>query len=138
EGPAEYVWEALEVLEVSRIDHGIRCLDDPRLVERLVAEQVPLTVCPLSNVRLQAVPSIEAHPLARMLEAGLHVSVNSDDPAYFGGYVDDNLRAVRDGLGLGRAALARLARQSFTSSILPPGRQAELVAEVDAWESASR
>lgn len=137
EGPAEYVWEAVDLLRVFRVDHGIRSMEDERLVERLRDEQTPLTVCPLSNVRLQAVPTIEAHPLARMLDAGLRVSVHSDDPAYFGGYLDDNLRAVRDGLGLTRADLARLARNSFTSSVLPLERKGELVAEVDAWEAAT-
>ena len=90
EGPPSYIIDALDILDVERIDHGIRCMEDPDLVERLVHELMPLTVCPLSNVRLRAVDTLKEHPLPAMLAAGLNVSVNSDDPAYFGGYVDDN------------------------------------------------
>ncbi|QGH68540.1 adenosine deaminase [Pseudactinotalea sp. HY158] len=136
EGPPEYVWQAIDLLGVFRVDHGIRSVEDSRLVARLVADRTPLTVCPLSNVRLRAVDSIAAHPLGVMLEAGLNVSVNSDDPAYFGGYVDDNFRAARDGLGLGRDQLATLARNSIASSVLPAGRGGELLAEIDAWAAA--
>ena len=92
EGPAAYVREALDVLHVERVDHGVRCLEDPALVERLVAERVPLTVCPLSNVKLRVVPSLDEHPLRRMLELGLNVSIHADDPAYFGGYIAGTTR----------------------------------------------
>lgn len=136
EGPPAYVREALDLLDVFRIDHGIRAMEDPQLVERLVGEQIPLTVCPLSNVRLKAVASIEEHPLKRMLEAGMKVCVNSDDPPYFGGYVDDNYRAVAGALGLSRAQLAELARNSITSSVLPKEREVDLLEEVAAWERA--
>lgn len=115
EGPAEYVREALDVLGVDRIDHGNRAVEDPALVARLWEHQIGLTMCPLSNLRLGVVPSLAAHPLPRLLEAGLLVTVNSDDPAYFGGYVDDNYRA----LGLGEAAQRHLAANSFRASFLP-------------------
>ncbi|MFH8485785.1 adenosine deaminase [Streptomyces longisporoflavus] len=118
EGPPAYITEALDVLGVERIDHGLRCMEDPRLVERLVSERVPLTLCPLSNVRLRAVDVLEEHPLARMMDAGLLCTVNSDDPAYFGGYVDDTFHAVREALGLDRERLRELARNSFEASFL--------------------
>ncbi|HYC62228.1 MAG TPA: adenosine deaminase [Thermoanaerobaculia bacterium] len=113
EGPPEYVWEALDVLQVRRIDHGVRCLEDPRLVDRLVAEQIPLTVCPLSNVRLRVFDKMTDHPLRTMLARGLKVTINSDDPAYFGGYVNENYVAVADALDLTREELEQLARNSF-------------------------
>ncbi|HEU4999180.1 MAG TPA: adenosine deaminase [Lapillicoccus sp.] len=116
EGDPSYVWEVLDVLHVERVDHGLRSVEDPVLMDRLVSEQVPLTVCPLSNVRLHAVPSLEEHPLARMLRAGALVSVNSYDPAYFGGYLDDNVAAVRAALGLTDEEVRRLAENSLRSS----------------------
>ena len=132
EGPPSYIWEALDLLRVERVDHGIRCLEDDALVERLVSERTPLTVCPLSNVRLRAVDHIADHPLSAMLRRGLNVSVNSDDPAYFGGYLDDNVTAVRDALGLDEAALTTLARNSVTASFADDTRKAELLAEIAA------
>ncbi len=132
EGPADYVSGALDALKVERIDHGVRCLEDPALVERLVAARVPLTVCPLSNLRLCVVEDMADHPLRRMMELGLFVTVNSDDPAYFGGYVNENYAAVQDALGLGRDDLAALARNSFEASFLEPEAKRALVAEVDA------
>jgi adenine deaminase len=132
EGPPSYIWEALDLLGVERVDHGIRCLEDEALVERLVTERTPLTVCPLSNVRLRVVDQIGDHPLAAMLQRGLNVSVNSDDPAYFGGYLDDNVTAVRDALGLDEAALTTLARNSVTASFADDARKAELLAEIAA------
>ena len=120
EGDPSYVWEVLDVLGVERVDHGIRSVEDPALMDRLVSEQVPLTVCPLSNVRLKAVPSLEEHPLAQMLRAGALVSVNSDDPAYFGGYLDDNVAAVRTALGLTDDEVHRLAENSMRSSFRDP------------------
>lgn len=136
EGPPAYVWEALDELGVERIDHGIRSVEDPALVERLVADQVPLTVCPLSNVRTRCVDRLADHPLRQMLEAGLVVTVNSDDPAYFGGYVEDNLRAVRHELGLDDEALRALARNSFQAAFLENDehRRARYLAEVDTYE----
>ncbi|ORI21657.1 adenosine deaminase [Rhodococcus sp. 1168] len=100
EGPAEYIWQALDLLGAERIDHGVRCLEDEALVNRLVEEEIPLTVCPFSNVRLKVVDTLADHPIRRMIERGLVVTVNSDDPAYFGGYVDDNFAALTDQVGL--------------------------------------
>ena len=118
EGPAAYIEEALDDLGVIRIDHGVRCTEDETLVRRLVAEQVPLTVCPLSNVKLGVFASLAEHNLAVLLRRGLLVTVNSDDPAYFGGYVADNLEAVTTSLGLSPSEVAQLARNSFTASFL--------------------
>ena len=132
EGPAQYVREALDVLGVVRIDHGNRALDDPDLVAQLAARRVPLTVCPLSNVRLCVVDDMAQHPLARMLERGLLVTVNSDDPAYFGGYVNDNYVAVAEALQLSAADLVRLARNSFDASWLEELDRQELIEELDA------
>jgi adenosine deaminase len=132
EGPPEYIWQALDVLGVERIDHGVRCLEDPRLVARLVADRVPLTVCPLSNVRLRVFRTLAEHSLKRLLDAGLCVTVNSDDPAYFGGYVLENYRAVQAALGLSKEEVRRLARNAIEASFLDgPARQA-LLAELDA------
>jgi adenosine deaminase len=116
EGPPSYVWEALDVLGVERIDHGIRAVEDEVLLRRLATDQVPLTVCPLSNVRLHAVQSLEEHPLRRLLDAGVLATINSDDPAYFGGYVADNYLAVHRALGLDLAELQALAQNSLTAS----------------------
>ncbi|WP_421107926.1 adenosine deaminase [Streptomyces sp. NEAU-S77] len=132
EGPPAYVWEALDILGVDRVDHGVRCLEDDALVARLVADQVPLTVCPLSNVRLRVVDRLADHPLPAMLDAGLLVTVNSDDPSYFGGYAEDNFTAVRDALGLDRAALRTLARNSFRASFLDEETRAAYLKELDA------
>ena len=136
EGPAEYIVQALDLLKVERIDHGIRCLEDPALVERLVKEQMPLTVCPLSNVRLRAVDTMVDHPLRRMLEAGLKVSIHSDDPAYFGGYLDANFAAVIGQFNLSREEQAVLARNSIEASFLEEPAKSRLKAEVDAWLAA--
>lgn len=132
EGPPDYVWSALDVLGVERIDHGVRSLEDPDLTARLRSDQVPLTVCPLSNVALRVFDAITEHPLPRMMEAGLMVSVNSDDPAYFGGYIGDNYRALANGTVLDRSALAHLAANSIRSSFLDERRKAELLGEIDA------
>ncbi|MEW2623505.1 adenosine deaminase [Streptomyces sp. NPDC048106] len=135
EGPPEYITEALDLLGVERVDHGLRCMEDPALVERLVRERIPLTLCPLSNVRLRAVDTLADHPLPAMLDAGLLCTVNSDDPAYFGGYADDNFQAVRETLGLTGERLRELARNSFLASFLEDDeeRRARLLAEVEAY-----
>ncbi len=130
EGPPDYVRGALDVLGAERIDHGVRSLEDPDLVARLRAEQIPLTVCPLSNVALEVVDRLEDHPLPQMLDAGLQVSINSDDPAYFGGYVGDNYQGLADVLGFGMEELADLARLSITSSFLDEDRKLELLDEL--------
>ncbi|MGW3269326.1 adenosine deaminase [Streptomyces sp. NPDC001056] len=135
EGPPEYITEALDLLGVERVDHGLRCMEDPALVERLVRERIPLTLCPLSNVRLRTVDTLADHPLPAMLDAGLLCTVNSDDPAYFGGYADDNFQAVRESLGLTEERLRELARNSFVASFLEDDeeRRARYLAEVDAY-----
>jgi len=133
EGPPAYIQEALDVLKVRRIDHGVRCEEDPQLVRRLAAERMPLTVCPLSNVRLNVFDRIEAHNLKRLLEHGLCVTVNSDDPAYFGGYVLENYLAVQQGLGLSRAELTQLACNSFEASFLAPAEKRRWLAAIDAY-----
>lgn len=135
EGPPAYVWEALDVLGVDRIDHGVRCMEDERLVARLVADQVPLTVCPLSNVRLRVIDDLADHPLPAMLDAGLLVTVNSDDPSYFGGYADDNFRAVRDALGLDQETLRTLARNSFRAAFLDEAARERHLRDVDAHQA---
>ena len=132
EGPPEYIREALNLLEVVRIDHGNACLQDDDLVADLVHRRMPLTVCPLSNVRLRVVDAMASHPLKRMLGRGLFVTVNSDDPAYFGGYVNDNYVAVAEALGLGRDDLVQLARNSFEASWLDGAAKAARLGELDA------
>jgi adenine deaminase len=130
EGPPEYIEEALDLLKVQRIDHGVRCIEKPALVERLRAQGVPLTVCPLSNVKLRVFKRIEDHTLKKLLDAGLVVTVNSDDPAYFGGYVLDNYMAVANALGLSRAELARLCANSISASLLSHERKSELLKQI--------
>jgi adenine deaminase len=132
EGPPEYIWEALDLLGVQRIDHGVRCLEDPALVERLRAEQVALTVCPLSNVRLGVFPSLGEHNLRELVSQGLLVTVNSDDPAYFGGYVADNLGAPD--LGLAPGEVIQLARNSFVASLLDQVDKDRHLREIDELE----
>ncbi|MFD8685313.1 adenosine deaminase [Streptomyces sp. NPDC059651] len=135
EGPPAYITEALDVLGVERIDHGLRCMEDPELVKRLVADRVPLTLCPLSNVRLRAIDTLEEHPLRAMMDAGLLCTVNSDDPAYFGGYVGDTFHAVHEALGLEREQLRTLARNSFEAAFLDHDeeRRARYLSEVEAY-----
>ncbi|MGD1876444.1 MAG: adenosine deaminase [Kiloniellaceae bacterium] len=133
EGPPEYVWSAMDDLKVERIDHGVRALEDPDLVLELAKRKLPLTVCPLSNIRLCVFDDMTAHPLKMMLDRGLMVTVNSDDPAYFGGYMNDNYNAVRQALDLSEQELARIARNSFDASFLDDATKAKYVAEVEAY-----
>lgn len=132
EGPPEYVWEALDLLKIDRIDHGNRALEDGKLIERLVAEGMTLTVCPLSNLKLRVIDEIEASPIQEMLKLGIRATVNSDDPAYFGGYVNDNFHAVAQGLNLTIEEIATLAKNSFSGSFLGA---AERVKHIQAIES---
>jgi len=118
EGPPEYIWQALNLLKVKRIDHGIRCIEDPRLMNKLVEEQIPLTVCPLSNIRLRVFDQMVDHNVLTLLERGLKTTVNSDDPAYFGGYLNENFFALYEDLGLDRQQAVQLARNSFEASFL--------------------
>jgi adenosine deaminase len=133
EGPPAYVSEALDLLGVARIDHGVRSEEDPALLARLVRDQMPLTVCPLSNVKLRVFGSMADHNLKRLLDAGLCVTINSDDPAYFGGYVGENYRAAAEALGLGRDDIVRLARNSFTASFLGPAEKQAWLDHIDAY-----
>jgi adenosine deaminase len=133
EGPPAYVREALDLLHVDRIDHGNRSLEDDALVARLANEGMTLTVCPLSNLKLCVVDDLAAHPLKTMLDAGLAATVNSDDPSYFGGYVNANYQAVADALDLSKADLVKLARNSFTGSFLSDTEKAKHLAAIDAY-----
>lgn len=137
EGPPDYVWQALDILHVDRLDHGNRSLEDPALVARLAAEGMTLTVCPLSNLKLCVVPDMAAHPIDAMLRAGLSATINSDDPAYFGGYVNDNYRAAASGRGLTRDDLATLARNSFLGSFLDEEAKKAHIARLDAYVAAT-
>lgn len=137
EGPPDYIWQALDLLKIDRLDHGNRSLEDPGLVKRLADEGMTLTVCPLSNHKLCVVGDMANHPIDRMLGEGLRATINSDDPAYFGGYVADNYRAVAAARGLAKAELATLARNSFTGSFLDDDAKAAHLARLDAFVAAS-
>lgn len=132
EGPPAYITEALDLLGVERIDHGVRCLEDPTLVARLARDRVPLTVCPFSNVRLRVCDTLADHPLKRMLEAGLSVTINSDDPAYFGGYAGANWRETCAALGLGRDEAITVARNGFDGAFVDAATRAGFHARLDA------
>ena len=116
EGPPEYIWQALDLLGARRIDHGVRCLEDPELVARLAADQIPLTVCPLSNVKLRVFDTMRDHNLQELLDRGVKVTINSDDPAYFGGYIEENYIAAAEALGLTADELEQIARNSFEAA----------------------
>ncbi len=131
EGPAEYVKTSLDDLNVQRVDHGNRALDDAALTARLVREQTPLTMCPLSNLRLKGIPDLASSPVKKALDAGLLVSVNSDDPSYFGGYLNDNYRAVHQALGLHEEEIITLAKNSFASSFLEDKQKQKAMDKVD-------
>jgi adenine deaminase len=133
EGPPSYIYEALDILKVRRVDHGVRCEEAPDLLERLRRERVPLTVCPLSNVKLKVFERIENHNLKRLLERGLCVTVNSDDPAYFGGYVLENYLAVQRGLGLSEEDLTLLARNSIEASFLADSAKQRWFSAIDDY-----
>ena len=133
EGPPEYVWEALDLLKIDRMDHGNRSLEDPALIRRLAAEGMTLTVCPLSNHKLCVIDDLTKHPVPEMLKQGLHVTLNSDDPAYFGGYVNKNYEAMAEHAGVTREQLVQIAKNSFEGSFLPDEDKARHIAEVDAY-----
>jgi adenosine deaminase len=136
EGPPDYVWQALDLLHIDRLDHGNRSLEDPALVQRLAQSGMTLTVCPLSNLKLCVVGDMIDHPLDHMLASGLRATVNSDDPAYFGGYVADNYRAVAAARGLSRDQIVQLARNSFTGSFLDDATIAAHLARLDEYVEA--
>lgn len=133
EGPPEYVWEALNLLNVSRIDHGNRSLEDPLLVTELVKRRMPLTICPLSNLKLKVTRDMIQHPLAKILEKGIMATVNSDDPAYFGGYMNENYLAVTEALNLTKEQIVQLAKNSFIASFLDEEMKNEMIAKVDQY-----
>ena len=133
EGPPAYVHEALDLLRIDRMDHGNRSLEDEALVERLAESGMTLTVCPLSNLKLCVVDDLKNHPVPEMLRRGLHVTLNSDDPAYFGGYVNENYRQLAEAVGLTRDQLTLMARNSFEGSFLPDADKAAHIAAVEAW-----
>ncbi len=133
EGPASYVWEALGQLQAKRIDHGNRSADDPELLSKLAEERIPLTMCPLSNLRLGVIARMESHPLKKLMGMGLLVTVNSDDPAYFGGYINENFLAVAEALKLDKAELATLARNSFEASFLDKKKKDRYVKELERY-----
>jgi adenosine deaminase len=138
EGPPAYIVEALDLLHALRIDHGVRCEEDPELVRRLARDRIPLTVCPLSNLKLRVVTQLKDHNLKRLLDQGLCVTVNSDDPAYFGGYIVDNFIAVQEALSLSDRDVATLARNSFEAAFLSPADKLRWIAAVDRYARAAR
>lgn len=132
EGPAEYVWEALDLLKVNRIDHGVRSEEDPELMQRLIAEKMPLTVCPLSNLKLCVVDDMQQHNIRRLLQHGVHVTVNSDDPSYFGGYMNDNFIAIAEALDLSNEELKQLAINSFEASFISDTEKQKWISLIQA------
>jgi adenosine deaminase len=137
EGPAEYVWEALNLLDIDRLDHGNRCLEDEELVKELANRKMGLTVCPLSNLKLCVVDDLKKHPMRTMLEKGLKPSINSDDPSYFGGYMNANYLATAEALNLTKEELAEIAKISFETSFLPESQKAECIQTVDGYLKAN-
>jgi adenosine deaminase len=133
EGPPQYIWQAIDLLQVSRIDHGVRCIEDMSLVKVLKKTQIPLTVCPLSNVKLRVFDNIEDHNLKKLLDLGLCVTVNSDDPAYFGGYIEENYCAVQKAFDLDREVIYRLAHNAFEATFLDPKPKQKLLGELENY-----
>lgn len=132
EGPAEYVWEALDLLKVNRVDHGVRSEEDPQLLQRLIQEKMPLTVCPLSNLKLCVVDDMQQHNIRRLLQQGVHVTVNSDDPSYFGGYMNDNFIAIAEALDLSNEELKQLAINSFEASFITDTEKEQWINQIRA------
>ena len=133
DGPAEYVWEAINLLKVSRIDHGNQSLDDDQLIKHIAEKQIPLTVCPLSNLELKVVNDLKDHPLMKLMEAGLMVTINSDDPAYFGGYVNENYTCIASALNLSKKQITELAKNSIKSSFLPDGDKEKIIMKIEEY-----
>ncbi|MBU2996541.1 adenosine deaminase [Cellulophaga baltica] len=136
EGPSEYIWEALDLLNIVRIDHGNRCLDDEKLVKRLVKEQIPLTLCPLSNLELQVITKMEDHPAAKMLDKGILATIHSDDPAYFGGYMNENFYKTAKGLNLSVNQIKQLAINAFVGSWLSNTEKDKHIANIQSYFSS--
>ncbi|HMK82265.1 MAG TPA: adenosine deaminase, partial [Candidatus Bathyarchaeia archaeon] len=133
EGPPEYIWDAINKLHVKRIDHGVRCLEDEKLVAYLVENQIPLTVCPLSNVKLCVCKNMKEHPIKKMLDKGLLVTVNSDDPAYFGGYIAENFKAIYDAFNLTKNDIYTFCKNSFKASFLEQNDRKEYISKLDRF-----
>ncbi|MDB2606945.1 adenosine deaminase [Zobellia sp.] len=133
EGPSAYIWEALDLLKVTRIDHGNRCLDDSKLIEQLAEQQIPLTLCPLSNLELKVIQDLKNYPLLKMMEHDLLVTINSDDPAYFGGYMSENFWGVAKALDLSKTQIAELAKNGFRASWLSEGKKEDYLQEIDRY-----
>lgn len=133
EGPAQYIWDALQLLKVSRIDHGIRAVDDVRLLEKLAATKIPLTVCPLSNLKLQVVKNINGLPIKTLLQKDILITINSDDPAYFGGYLNENFIEVAEALKLTKKEICKLTENSFTASFLDEESKENWIAKVKEY-----
>ena len=133
EGPAEYVWEAINLLKVSRIDHGNRSLDDDQLIKYIAEKQIPLTVCPLSNLELKVVEDLKDHPLLQLMEAGVMVTINSDDPAYFDGYMNENYIQIATALNFSKKQISQLAKNSFKASFLPDKKKEKLISQVENY-----
>jgi adenine deaminase len=136
EGPPDYIWQALNLLKVKRIDHGVRCVEDPELVKHLAKEQIPLTTCPLSNLKLRVVNTLADHPLKKLLDAGICATVNSDDPAYFGGYIAKNFVEIQKALGLSADEIIRLAKNSFQASFMSADDKAAMLERIDRIASS--
>lgn len=136
EGPPEYIWQALDLLKIKRIDHGVRCSEDPKLIQRLIEQRIPLTVCPLSNIKLRVFDTMQDHNILSLLEQGLNVTVNSDDPAYFGGYLNENFVALHNELDMTREHAIHLARNSFEASFLEGQEKQQLIDRLDAYVQA--
>ena len=133
EGPAEYVWEAINLLKVSRIDHGNQSLDDDQLIKHIAEKQIPLTVCPLSNLELKVVNDLKDHPLMKLMDAGIMVTINSDDPAYFGGYINENYTCIASALNLSKKQITQLAKNSIKSSFLPDGDKEKIIMKIEEY-----
>ena len=133
EGPAAYVWEAINLLKISRIDHGNRSLEDDQLIKHIVEKQIPLTMCPLSNLELKVVDDLKDHPMLQLMEAGLMVTINSDDPAYFGGYMNENYIQIAAALNLSKKQIAELAKNSFKASFLSDVEKEKLMNQVEDY-----
>jgi len=136
EGPAEYVWEAIKLLDVKRIDHGVRSIDDPDLIEYLAENQIPLTVCPLSNIKLCVFDDMSNHNIKQLMDLGVCVTINSDDPAYFGGYMNENFLATQEGLNLSKDDLYQIGLNSINAAFLENDRKDELKTELDQYFAA--
>ena len=133
EGPAEYIWEAINLLKVSRIDHGNRSMDDDQLIKYIAEKQIPLTVCPLSNLELKVVEDLKDHPLLQLMEAGVMVTINSDDPAYFDGYMNENYIQIATALNFSKKQISQLAKNSFKASFLPDKKKEKLISQVENY-----